>query len=101
MLGLLILAVLNLLEVQNYTYKLAELTTINLRTMIIFLGTSAFGIASIVSLFFSIKIFIKQSNAGLHIIFCLQVFHCVLLRLFYGRMAGSGFGPGLCKKTKT
>jgi CubicO group peptidase (beta-lactamase class C family) len=58
-LSLLILAVLNLLEVQNYTYKLAELTTINWRTMIIFLGTFAFGIASILSLFFSIRMFSK------------------------------------------
>jgi uncharacterized membrane protein len=57
--GLLVLAVLNLLEVQKYTYKLAELNTINLRTMIIFLGTSVFGIASIVSLFFSIGMFSK------------------------------------------
>src|SRR5258705_2488640 len=60
--GLLISAVLNLLEVQNYTYKLAELTTINLRTMIIFFGTSAFGIASITSLFFSIRMFSKQKK---------------------------------------
>ena len=60
--GLLVLAVLNLLEVQNYTYKLAELNTINLRTMIILLGTTAFGIASIVSLFFSIRMFSKQKK---------------------------------------
>jgi len=60
--GLLVLAVLNLLEVQNYTYKLAELNTINLRTMIIFGGTLAFGIASIVSLFFSIRMFSKQKK---------------------------------------
>src|SRR5258705_11356843 len=46
MIGLVLLvwAILNLLEVQNYTYKLAELDTINLLTMIIFLGTTAFGI---------------------------------------------------------
>jgi len=61
-LGLLVWAVLNLLEVQNYTYKLAELDTINLRTMIIFSGTSSFGIASIVSLFFSIRMFSKQKK---------------------------------------
>ena len=61
-LGLLVWAILNLLEVQNYTYKLAELNTVNLRTMIIFLGTSAFGIASIVSLFFSIRMFSKQKK---------------------------------------
>jgi CubicO group peptidase (beta-lactamase class C family) len=61
-LGLLVWAVLNLLEVQNYTYKLAELDTINLRTMIVFSGTSAFGIASIASLFFSIRIFNKQKK---------------------------------------
>ena len=61
-LGLLVWAVLNLLEVQNYTYKLAELHTINWLTMIIFLGTSAFCIASIVSLFFSIRMFRKQKK---------------------------------------
>jgi hypothetical protein len=60
--GLLVWAVLNLLEVQNYTYKLAELDTVNLCTMIIFSGTSAFGIASIVSLFFSIRMFSKQKK---------------------------------------
>ena len=60
--GLLVWAVLNLLEVQNYTYKLAELNTINMRTMIIFLGTSVFGIASILSLFFSIRMFSKQKK---------------------------------------
>ena len=60
--GLLVLAVLNLLEVQKYTYKLAELTTINLHTMTIFLGTAVFGIVSIVSLFFSIRMFNKQKK---------------------------------------
>ena len=60
--GLLVWAVLNLLEVQNYTYKLAELNTINSRTMIIFLGTSVFGITSILSLFFSISMFSKQKK---------------------------------------
>ena len=60
--GLLIWAVLNLLEVQNYTYKLAELKTINMRTMIVFFGTSVFGIASVVSLFFSIRMFSKQKK---------------------------------------
>ena len=61
-LGLFVWAVLNLLEVQNYTYKLAELDTINFRTMIIFSGTSAFGMASIVSLFFSIRMFSKHKR---------------------------------------
>jgi CubicO group peptidase (beta-lactamase class C family) len=58
----LVLAILNLLEVQNYTYKLAELTTINLRTMIIFLGTSVFGIVSILSLLFSFRMFSKHKK---------------------------------------
>ena len=40
--GLLVWAVLNLLEVQNYTYKLAELNTINSRTMIIFFRNFCF-----------------------------------------------------------
>jgi hypothetical protein len=61
-LGLFVWAVFNLLEVQNYTYKLAELDTINLRTMVIFSGTSAFGIASIVSLFLSIRMFRKMNK---------------------------------------
>ena len=61
-LGLLVLAVLNLLEVQKYTYKLAELNTINFFTMIIFLGTVAIAIVSIVSLFFSIRMFSKQKK---------------------------------------
>lgn len=55
--GLLVWAILNLLEVQQYSYKLSELDTINFRTVIIFCGTSAFGLISIVSLFFSIRTF--------------------------------------------
>lgn len=60
--GFLIWVILNLLEVQNYTYKLAELNTINMRTMIIFLGTAVFGIAAILSLFLSIRMFGKLKN---------------------------------------
>ena len=60
--GLLIWAVLNLLEVQSYTYKLAELYTINSLTLIVFLGTAVFGIATIASLFFSIRMFSKQKK---------------------------------------
>ena len=61
--GLLIWAVLNLLEVQSYTYKLAELTTINSRTLSVFIGTAVFGIASVASLFFSIRMFSKQKKS--------------------------------------
>ena len=60
--GLLVLAVLNLLDVQKHTYKLAELNTINLRSIVIFLGTAVFGLVSIVSLFFSIRMFSKQKK---------------------------------------
>jgi hypothetical protein len=97
-LGLLVWAVLNLLDVQNYTYKLAELDTDQFAYYDYFLGTSAFGIASIVSLFFSIRMFANRRNAGLHIIYYLQVF-----RLFFisGILMAEwliGFGPGLLKK---
>lgn len=60
--GLLIWAVMNLLEVQQYSYKLSELDTINFRTIVIFFGTAAFGIISIVSLYFSIRTFRKSNN---------------------------------------
>ncbi len=60
--SLLIWAVLNLLEVQQYSYLLSELSIVNYRTMIIFCGTSAFGIISIVSLYFSIKTFRKSGK---------------------------------------
>jgi len=48
--ALLVWAVLNLLQVQNETYLLSELTTINTRTLIIFLGTLLFGIFSLLHL---------------------------------------------------
>ena len=63
--GLLVWAVLILLEVQNYTYKLAELNTVNWRTMIIFLGTSFFGIASILGLLFSFRMLRKEKKRWL------------------------------------
>jgi len=64
MIGVIFLAwaVYFLLEVQKYTYKLSELTTVNFQTLIIFLGTSLFGIASVISLFYSITAFRKQRS---------------------------------------
>jgi hypothetical protein len=55
-------AVSNLLEVQQYSYKLSELGTVNFNTMTIFCGTSVFGIMSIASLFFSIGTFRKPGR---------------------------------------
>ena len=60
--GLLVWAIMNLLEVQSYTYMLAELNTVNMRTMIIFLGTTVLGIGSIVSLLYSFRMFRKQKK---------------------------------------
>jgi len=84
MIGLvfLVLAILNLLEVQTYTYQLAELNTINLRTMIVFLGTSVFGIASILSLFFSIRLFIKQKKRWFAYYFLLTSISLFIIAVF-------------------
>ncbi len=60
---LLVLAVLNLLEVKQYSYKLSELRSVSFYTLTIFLGTSAFGIISIASLFYSLKTFSKSNNS--------------------------------------
>jgi len=60
--GFLVWALLNLIEVQQYTYKLSELDKVNFRTMIIFWGTSAFAIISIISLVYSLSTFPKQNN---------------------------------------
>jgi len=60
--GFLVWAVLNLLEVQQYTYKLSELGTVNFRTMIIFCGTCAYGIISITSSVYSISTFRKRNK---------------------------------------
>jgi CubicO group peptidase (beta-lactamase class C family) len=60
--GFLVWAVFNLLEVQQYSYKLSELGTVNFRTMIIFCGTSAYGIISIISLVYSISTFRKSNK---------------------------------------
>jgi CubicO group peptidase (beta-lactamase class C family) len=51
-----------LLEIQQYTYKLSELDTVNFHTIIIFFGTSVFAVISIVSLFYSIKAFGKKDK---------------------------------------
>ena len=62
MIGVICLAssIYYLLEIQEYTYKLSELGTVNMQTLIIFLGTSLFGIVSIVSLFYSVITFQKN-----------------------------------------
>lgn len=53
--GMLAWAVLILFDAQQYTYKLSELHTLNLRTGIVFLGTSAFALVSILTLILSIR----------------------------------------------
>ena len=60
--GFLVWALLNLIEVQQYTYNLSELDKVNFLTMIIFWGTSAFAIISIISLVYSLCTFRKQNN---------------------------------------
>ena len=64
MLGLVFLvwAIYYLFEVNEFSYKLAELDTINLHTLIIFLGPTFFGIISIISLLSSIRNFRKESS---------------------------------------
>ncbi|MBC7889164.1 MAG: beta-lactamase family protein [Ferruginibacter sp.] len=59
---LLIWAILNLFEVQQYSYKLSELATVNFRTIVIFCGTTAFGIISVAGLLISIRSFRKPGR---------------------------------------
>lgn len=61
-LTLLLLVVLNLLEVQQYSFMLSELSQVNGRTISILIGTSVFAAVSLVTLFFSIKNFRKTSR---------------------------------------
>ena len=60
--GFLVWALLNLIEVQQYTYKLSELDKVNFLTMIIFWGTSVFAIISIMSLVYSLSTFRRKNN---------------------------------------
>ncbi len=53
---------LNLLEVQLYTYKLAELNTLNARSFAIFAGTGLFGIMALFSLVLAAKYFNKMPS---------------------------------------
>jgi CubicO group peptidase (beta-lactamase class C family) len=54
-LGLLVWALLNLLQVQEESYLLSELGTINARTIIIFCGTLLFGILSLLHLWIAVR----------------------------------------------
>ena len=51
----LIVAVINLLQVQTESYLLSELTNINTRTLTIFLGTLLFGLLSVLHLIFVLR----------------------------------------------
>ncbi|HEX5169261.1 MAG TPA: serine hydrolase domain-containing protein [Cyclobacteriaceae bacterium] len=55
----LMLAVTKLLQVQEHTYLLYELNTVNARTLTIFVGTTLFGVLSLVNLVFVIREFKK------------------------------------------
>jgi hypothetical protein len=59
---LLLLAVTELLQVQEHTYLLSELETINGRTLIIFVGTLSFGLLSSTSLIYAIAQFRKMKS---------------------------------------
>jgi len=57
-----ILGCFYLFQAKEYSYKLAELDTVNFHTIIIFLGPTIFEVASIASLFHSIKTLRQQKN---------------------------------------
>jgi CubicO group peptidase (beta-lactamase class C family) len=59
---LVIIAVVKMLEVQNYSFKLYELGSVNSRTLTVFLGTSIFGIIVLITLYFSIKNYRKTKQ---------------------------------------
>jgi hypothetical protein len=69
--GLLLWSVMRLLEVEQYTYMLSELATVNARTLSIFTGTLAFGIISLLTLFLSIKNFRKTKQKWFAVYFLL------------------------------
>jgi CubicO group peptidase (beta-lactamase class C family) len=53
-------AILKLLEVKRYTYKLSELGTINSTTLLIFLGSLLFGILACANLVISLRAFFRS-----------------------------------------
>ncbi|MDX2048025.1 MAG: hypothetical protein SFU87_14640, partial [Chitinophagaceae bacterium] len=69
--GLLLWSVMQLLEVEQYTYMLSELATVNARTLSIFTGTLAFGIIALLTLFLSIKNFRKAKQKWFAVYFLL------------------------------
>ena len=58
-LSLLLWSVFKVLEVQEYTYLLYELDSVNARTLIVFLGTLSFGVISVICLVVAIQGFRK------------------------------------------
>ncbi len=59
---LLLLAVSELLQVQEHTYLLAELETINARSLTIFIGTLSFGVLAAIQLIYIIAKFRKTRS---------------------------------------
>lgn len=76
-------AIYYLLQVQQYTYKLNELDTVNFHTLIIFLGTSVFGIASIVNLFYSIKTFRKHRRWYAYYLLLTSISFCLIAAILW------------------
>lgn len=70
-----------LLEVQKYTYKMYELGTINQITIIIFLGTSLFGIISIMNLLYTFSL-IKRVKRWLFCYLLLAGLSMFIISLF-------------------
>lgn len=60
--GCLLWAVLNLLEVQKYTYKLSELDSINLRTLVICIGTAVYAFTAVATLLWSLQQLLKYKT---------------------------------------
>ena len=81
-LGSLVLAFMKAREVQKYTYKLSEMGSVNIRTLIIFLGTLFFGIASVTYLGWAVWKYRKTENrwvAGFRILIGISLLMIVLL----------------------
>ncbi|MEJ7588693.1 MAG: serine hydrolase domain-containing protein [Ferruginibacter sp.] len=78
--GCLAWAIRNLLLVQQYSYKLSELDTLNFFTMGIFLGTSIYGVATAAGLYFLTSILQEPGSLWRKIyLLCVNISLCLIL----------------------
>ena len=81
--SLLCWSLLHLSTLQQYSYMLSEVDTLNYVTIVVFLGTAAFAVISIAGLMYAIRTFRKSKNFVSAWLLLINISLCLLMAILW------------------